>query len=222
MGNQASRVLALVVIAAASLAALPASAAALDPDLRILWDQRDGDSGITVVAQNFETQFDAYDCQAADDFVVPEGETWVLKTIEAIGTHFDGIGPLRSMHVTVHRDSGERPARPGEILMDVAEAPVEKIGCELCGSYLVTLPEPVELAPGRHWVALQGNIDFNDSGEWGWEAAKTQRGKPGLWRNPGGAFGVGCTDYRRQVRCIGDSGQASDYLFALHGKRRSR
>jgi len=220
MGKPSLRFLPAAAIVAASLAALPATAAGLDPESRILWDQRDGDSFITVLTQNFETAYDMYDCQGADDFVVREGETWVLKTIEAIGTHFNGIGPLRSMHVTVHRDSGGSPARPGEILSDVLEAPVEKIGCELCGSYLARLPQPVELAPGRYWIALQGNMDFDESGEWGWEAAATQRGKPGLWRNPGGGFGVGCTDYEKQVRCIGDSGQSSDYLFALHGKKR--
>jgi len=124
------------------------------------------------------------------------------------------------MHVTVHRNTDEPPAKPGDVLSDVPEAPVEAIGCEGCGSYLARLPEPVELAPGRYWIALQGNMSFDLSGEWGWLAATTQRGRPGQWRNPGGGFGVGCTDYKRQTRCIGDNGQASDYVFALHGKVR--
>jgi hypothetical protein len=207
-------------IASTAHPAASSASAAVEPELKVLWDQRDGDSGIGIVAQNFEVSFDAYDSQAADDFVVPEGETWVLKAIEVQGTHFSGIGPLRSMHVSLHRPSDKRPGRPGEILSDVAEAPVESIGCEGCGSYLVHLSEPVELSSGRHWLALQGNMNFSDGSEWGWEARMTQQGKPGLWRNPGGGFGVGCTNYRPQVHCIGDFGQASDYLFALHGKRR--
>jgi hypothetical protein len=221
MGRKSSRASSLLAAAAAvALVAPSACAADLGPDLKILWDQRDGNSGIGVVVQNFEANYDAYDCQGADDFVVPEGEAWVLRSIDAVGTHFAGIGPLRSMHVTIHRDSEERPGRPGDILADVAEASVEQIGCEGCGEYLVRLPEPVEVGSGRHWVALQGNIDFDSSGEWGWLAAQAQRGKPGLWRNPGGGFGVGCTDYRKQVKCIGDNGQSSDYVFALQGQRR--
>ena len=33
---------------------------------------------------------------------------------------------------------------------------------------------------------------------------------------------MGCTQYKKQVRCIGDFGQGPDYLFALYGKRRGQ
>ena len=39
----------------------------------ILYDQTDNDSGLATSSQNFEAAFDAFDNQAADDFVVPGG-----------------------------------------------------------------------------------------------------------------------------------------------------
>lgn len=209
-----------LVGAAVSLVTLPIQATAPGPE--VLWDQRGGDSGTAIVSQNFEASFDQYDCQGADDFIVPEGETWVVQMIETIGTHFNGTGPLRSMRVTFHRNSANRPGRPGEVLADFAEARVDDVTCEGCGSYFVYLPEPVRLKPGKHWLALQGNIDFAVGGEWAWESSRTGRGRPAVWRNPGDGFQTGCVDYQRQLHCIGDLGQGPDFMFALHGKRKAR
>ncbi|MGM9490400.1 hypothetical protein [Ideonella sp. YS5] len=207
-------------LAAVSITALSVQASALA--IEILWDQRDGDSGIGISSQNFEASFDIYDTQSADDFIVPTGETWVIKTIEVIGNHFSGTQqPIRSMRVTLYRNRAERPGRPGAVLHDFPEAQADPLDCVGCGSYLVHLSEPVELHQGRHWLGLQANLDYQNGGQWGWEASKTRHGRPAVWRNPGGGFATGCADYQRMLHCIGDLGQGADFLFALHGKRRA-
>ena len=36
----------------------------------------------SLTSQDFETAFDAYDNQGADDFMVPAGETWNIESID--------------------------------------------------------------------------------------------------------------------------------------------
>src|SRR5438874_2268609 len=42
----------------------------------VLYDQYNVAGGNSITSQNFEPDYDAYDAQAADDFVVPTGQTW--------------------------------------------------------------------------------------------------------------------------------------------------
>jgi len=63
----------------------------------VLYDQMGNlgtDGGVS--AQDFETSFDVYDAEGADDFTVPAGETWNVDNV-AIHTGFsDGWGPLNT------------------------------------------------------------------------------------------------------------------------------
>jgi len=186
----------------------------------ILWNQTSDDSGVGIVSQNFgESSFDRYDNQGADDFIVPEGEVWILTGIEARGTHFaGGSGPLDSMNVVVYRTRNERPGRPGGVVRNASEQPATPINTGV--DYLVTLSDSIKLKPGRYWLSLQGNMYFALGGEWGWETSRTQRGSPSVWRNPGDGFATGCIDYQRQVHCVGELGQGPDFMFVLLGKRK--
>ncbi|QKJ99904.1 MAG: hypothetical protein HND40_10205 [Ignavibacteriota bacterium] len=40
--------------------------------------------------KNFEASNDAYDNQAADDFVYSSGETWSITSMEIIGAYWNG------------------------------------------------------------------------------------------------------------------------------------
>ena len=52
----------------------------------VLYDQMDAASGDhTVTSQDFEAAMDAYDDQAADDFVVPAGQTWSVTGVDVVG-----------------------------------------------------------------------------------------------------------------------------------------
>jgi len=44
-------------------------------------------------------------------------------------------------------------------------------------------------------------------------------GSPAMWRNPGGAFGIGCTQWTVETACLANSG-LGDHLFALKGRSR--
>lgn len=178
----------------------------------VLWDQDTDDSGIGLVSQNFESSFDAYDAQAADDFVVPEGEKWSVKEVDATGVYFNGSGPAATVHVAFYKNKG---TLPGKV---VADFPAVAPSGDDFGSFTIKLPSKVKLKTGTYWVSVQANLDFGAGGEWGWENTATlQNGSPAAWRNPGGGFGTGCDDWTAENTCI-VAGQGPDHLFVLKGK----
>src|SRR5215204_4821824 len=60
----------------------------------VLYDQYDNDSLAATSTQNFEADFDAFDDETADDFVVPGGETWNVNQVDVAGQYFNGFGPM--------------------------------------------------------------------------------------------------------------------------------
>ena len=206
-----------LAIAASSLSAAQPSSVAVgrDPEAKVLWFQNDRDSAVGVVSQNFEASFDAYDNQGADDFLVPQGEVWVIKQIQVTGTYFSGTGPARSHNLYFHRNED---GRPGRVIATYLELVGDPHGGN--GEFLFTLPEPLKLKQGKHWLSVQVNMDFADAGQWGWETRSTQEGRPAVWKNPGDGFDTGCISYQRLQHCIGPLGEGPDFMFALYGKRR--
>src|ERR1051325_11920934 len=53
-----------------------------------LYDQTSAFVSNAISSQNFESAFDAYDDQAADDFAVPAGHTWKIKGGAVLGVNF--------------------------------------------------------------------------------------------------------------------------------------
>src|SRR5262245_40735518 len=64
--------------------ALPAPAA---PNV-VLYDQYDNAGLNATGSQDFEAAYDAFDDFAADDFVVPSGETWNVDEVDVQGGYF--------------------------------------------------------------------------------------------------------------------------------------
>lgn len=214
-----------LTLLAASLSAQPVAVGKSQPRAdrdavpavqEVLWFQNDQDSGVGIVSQNFESSFDAYDVTAADDFVVTEGETWVVRQVQVTGTYFNGSGPARSENIAFY---GRGSRVPGKLIkaypavVGVPDGP---------GGFLITLPEPLTLEPGRYWVAVQVNMDFVVGGEWGWETRSTRKGIKSAWKNRFGGFGTDCNHYKHMDHCIGEIGQGPDFMFSLLGDRTSR
>lgn len=226
MGKTSFQVLALGLalfagVTEAATLQSPVGAAVIDTGRRgaqaaVLWSQMTGDTGVGLASQNFEAALDTYDSQGIDDFVVPEGEVWLVEVVEAEGTHFGGLGPARSENVVFYSHADGAPD-------GVIRAYMELVGDRpRWGSYVITLPEPLKLKPGRYWVSVQANIDWLTTSElWGWETSSTRQGRRAMWKNPLNGFGTGCTDYRRLRDCFVDLGHATDYMFVLYGKRKS-
>lgn len=181
--------------------------------LQTLYDQTGGNSGMGVVSQNFEPEFDIYDVQAADDFIVPDGTRWTVKEVDVLGTYFAGIGPSRSQNVVFYRN---KHGLPGKI---VAEFDAVVGLDDGQGPFVIDLGRGLKLKPGHYWMSIQSNQDFEDAGEWGWVTSTSIVASPSAFRNPREGFMIGCADWTVESECVG--GVEGDHLFALKGKART-
>lgn len=182
------------------------------PGQTLLYDQTDADNPQAIVAQNFESSFDAYDCEAADDFTVPQGETWKIVEVHVEGTFFDGTGPANSFNVAFHREQG---GKVGEVVRKCRNASFRPGSQFDVGAEYITCK--VKLTQGSYFVAVQANMNFRDGSEWGWITNNTVRGSASMWRNRGGGFGVDCLRFKPTTFCI-PNGEGGDYSFALYGR----
>jgi len=174
----------------------------------VLYDQNDNDSGVGIVSQNFESDFDAYDSQLADDFVVPDtGHPWQIRGITVTGVYFNGDGPAVSETVTFYADAN---GVPGEV-----ENTQTVVGADSAGSFTIPL-EKFALPQGHYWVSVQANMDFNPGGEWAWETRNVQNATGAVWQNPGDGFATGCTSWTNLLTCIA-AGEGPDLMFSLSG-----
>jgi hypothetical protein len=179
-----------------------------------LYDQSAGSNGIGIVSQDFtDSSFPtAYDAQGADDFTVPANTIWHVTDVYANGVYFNGSGPAPAWNVTFYKK---------------IKGAVEKVKASCVGVAAssdnfgqVTIPCAAKLKGGTgghtFYVSVQAQMAFLSGGEWGWNTNNNQAGKPGLWKNPGGGFGTGCSTYTALTTCI-PSGEGPDFAFAIFG-----
>ena len=169
----------------------------------VLYDQNNNDSGVGVSSQNFESAFDAFDSQAADDFVVPAKHPWNITSISVTGV----FATPPSENVTFYEDAN---GLPGDV-----ESTQTAVGTGSGGSLTIPLTD-VTLGPGTHWVSVQANLDLNTGGQWFWEGRSVQNGNPAVWQNPGNGFGTGCTTWATMTGC---TGVGPDLMFSLSGRQ---
>jgi uncharacterized repeat protein (TIGR01451 family) len=182
-----------------------------NPGVPFEYDQTDNPSGNGISSQNFETAYDAYDDQAADDFAVPPSDgAWRIETIEIPGGYWNGTGPLGSVNVWFYGDVGGLPG--GLVFSQLGLVPTSDVG----GDLVLDLPSPPTLLPGTYWLSVQANMDILVGGQWGWDRRVVQSYSPFAWRNPGNGFGTGCTTWGASGTCgLADP----DLLFRLSGTK---
>jgi len=177
----------------------------------LLYDQSDNDNGIGIVTQNFESSFDAYDSEGADDFTVPAGKIWKVTEVYVDGTYFDSVGSAHSFNVAFY---SFKKGMVGKLIHACPNASYHFDTQFDFGSEYIQCK--AKLRKGHYIVAIQASLDFSVEGEWGWLTNNAIRNKPSLWRNPGGGFHVGCTDFAPTKECISGT-EGGDYAFALYG-----
>jgi hypothetical protein len=169
------------------------------------YSQAGTDTGNAIVSQNFESSFDQYDAQAADDFKVKKGKVCNATGLNVTGQYFNGSGPARDVDVTFYKNSGGHPGAATKAYANLAYTNG--------ASFNVKFPSKAKLK-GTNWVSAVANLDFGAGGEWGWEVQSEIKGNEANWQNPGGGFGL-CPSWDTITNCIGVSG---DFMFDLVGK----
>jgi len=172
--------------------------------------------GYAIVSQNFTSgsQGTADNAAAADDFVVPKGETWKVTEVDVTGEYFYLSGPATSEVMTFYKNEN---GHPGTVL-----GQPQKLNCtETSGSFACAI-KPVTLRGGpkgkRYWISFVANCDYKKCGGWGWVQNTITHRNPGQWENPGGGLGLGCTSWSATSTCNLQTGGANDFAFDLRGK----
>ncbi len=178
----------------------------------VLYDQTDNPGANSITSQDFEASNDAFDNQAADDFVIPTGDVaWTIEQVEVAGAYFNGTGPAPAVNVYFYLDAAGLPG--AEVYSAIGLVPTDPGGL---GSFTIDLTVPAVLPAGTYWVSVQARMDFSVGGQWGWTERTVQSTSAGAWRNPGGGFGTTCTDWGPRVTQCG-VGTNPDQIFRLNG-----
>ena len=175
---------------------------------QVLYDQY-GTPATDDTSQDFETAFDAYDNTAADDFVVPSGQTWTINEVDAGGDVSIARPASPLFNVYIYQNNG---GQPGTQVYSALSQTTGGSGSD----YNVTLSSPAVLSAGSYWVSVQARWDFNTDGQWYWQNQAAQAGNATQWQNPGDGFGSGCTSWADMQTCLGQSGNP-DQVYRLIG-----
>ena len=175
----------------------------------ILYDQYDHPGATPYNSQNFEASLDAYDDFLADDFVVPAGQLWNLNLVEVQGAYYNGIGIADSMNVFIYTQA---VTLPGTLL----ESRTIVSYTHGNSNFAIPISPTIVLKPGKYWMSVQANQNFNTAGQWGWTGRTITANYPAGWQNPGDGFQYTCTTWSLRTSCFGDT-TAPDQVFRLSG-----
>lgn len=217
-----------LAMAAPAMAARPIPSAAMpdlglapqtpwvDAPLATLYSQYDNSGGVALNSQNFEAAYDAYDDQAADDFIVPPNTAWKITGIGAQGLYFNGPGPAASFNVFIYTDGGNKP---GTLRVTRSNMAYTLNGTDQFRVKVnPAINVPASGSPRHLWFSLQANLDFNGGlgGEWGWTDRVVTNNTGAYWQNPGGGFAV-CPNWDVLDNCFGGLNDGDDLVFLLVG-----
>jgi uncharacterized repeat protein (TIGR01451 family) len=168
----------------------------------VLYDQS-GSAVNGAPSQNFESSFDQYDAQGADDFVVTDAGGW---TVTGFNFQISATSDPSSAtyDVFVLPDAG---GVPGASPVCSAPAAAGVLGGGNT-TLSVTLPSACSLSAGTYWVEMVVNLDFLAGGQVFWSDFGGGSGSNAKWQNPGQGFGSGCATWSDMASCVSSSGSA--------------
>jgi len=138
-------------------------------------------------------------CEMADDFDVPVGQTWNVKTVIAYG-FMSNI--LDTVNVYIYADNG---GKPGSLLHSYPSILRSNggfkyftgfMGAANNGVYQIELPTAVSLTAGKYWLSVQADNSFDSyDDKWSWFNCTSSYDKNFYWRNPLDGSFTGYTDW---------------------------
>ena len=142
--TQLRRIRLLAFVASAALVVCAAAVASPDD---VLHDQYNNPGTVSSNSQDYEAAANAFDDEAADDFVVPSGPGWVVTGVEVQGVYDNGPGPAASVNVNVYANGAGN--LPGAL---VASRPNQSFTGG--PSFVVTVSPAIGLLPGTYWLGV--------------------------------------------------------------------
>ncbi len=174
---------------------------------QVLWDQIGSTGTNGTASQDFETANDAFDAEAAEDFMVTSGQTWTIQKVVARGIYFNGSGPADSFNVRIGTNPGSGTVFNGLSYTRNGD------------DFEITLPSGITLPAGIYWVSVQVRMDFTPGGQWAWaNRAPLPSLSVAQWRNPGGGYMIPqCVKFADRGATCGIDASFPEQAFRLEG-----
>jgi hypothetical protein len=180
------------------------------PESREVLYQQSNSSGPGLASQDFEPSYDIFDCQGADDFIVPSGLLWNIQTVTVTGT---GSNTANLVHILLYADNAGMPA---------ATATNSFMGLTCTNEsavLIINIPGGLQLGPGHYWISVQDAVPYSTDGQWFWNFTASIYNSGSCWRNPGNGFGTDAIAWTTLAAMVHpDIGYPDkDFMFRLEG-----
>jgi len=185
---------------------------ATEGSAQVIYQQSSGQATEGIASQDFEPLSDAFDCQAADNFIVPTGEVWTIDSVGIYG-QYSNLNTTTLMRFWIYSDDNGEP--DSVLYFEEWNEDVDENGD---GDFVVSLTCPLHLSSGVYWISAQAikNLNGNGSGQWYWTRDSTGDSVSFQWRNPLGGFGTSCYSFTPIQTCA-TSIQETNLAFDMYG-----
>jgi hypothetical protein len=148
--------------------------------------------------------------QSADDFTIPNGDSWTLQRIVAFGGA-NNSPQLTNATVVVYSDN---EGVPGEEIYNSGE--IVPLSEPTDTNLNLMLPEEVNLESGKYWLSVYVNLPFNpDATQWFWSSQNGGIDQESHFKDNLDLFGIGATDWTPISTAFGRD--PLDQVFQIYG-----
>jgi len=194
------------LLAAAMTSLLPSRASA-----QAIFNQTTACGTETMPSQDYSDL--GGEVMAADDFVVPGGQSWTLDRVAVFGALAEIVPSNPTYDVTIYNNAGAVPGTvacsyTGLTSNTVTVAPGVEAGFQF------DFPSVCNLGSGTYWLEVQAIVPSSDA-IFGWQSSTAGYGNVYVWRDPNNIFGTGCTDWTNHTLCGFFGGPNPDLCLAL-------
>ena len=125
----------------------------------VLFDQISDPGNSWMLSQHYSTLANNTNtCAIADDFDVPEGETWDVHSIATLGAYWQGAaGGGDTVNVYILNDDNGIPGDTIQGYFALTDIEIEEnlVGDVTFTYFEIALPDMVTLTEGTYWVSVQ-------------------------------------------------------------------
>ncbi len=148
----------------------------------MLYGQLDNPSGEAAIPSYFSFPVE---CQAAEDFVVPQNHLWIIEEMLVLGDYPNQVAPIEMANIFFYF-SDPFVNIPGPPFIEYFGLPVTATPD---GDLMIMLIDPVVLEAGHYWFSVQPNVPEMSDG-WLWEKQEQPTQMTEFhWRDP--SLGIG-------------------------------
>eukprot|EP01127_Copromyxa_protea_P011653 TRINITY_DN294_c0_g1_i1.p1 TRINITY_DN294_c0_g1~~TRINITY_DN294_c0_g1_i1.p1 ORF type:complete len:1674 (-),score=432.23 TRINITY_DN294_c0_g1_i1:61-4824(-) len=166
--------------------------------------------------------------RAADDFVVPAGETWSLGVIQVMGNWFKDASAVQDAEslsgsvpftVTIFHNGNIQCKTTVPVLLPVPQVitlDISKINCKLIGAY-ENVDSSILVADQTYYITVSPKVDVTN--QFYWSFSKSTNGETFQWRDTKDLFGLSkCPTWTKGDEC-GIPTAGTDLCFKLLGSK---